>query len=79
VELELDFLQPVGDVFVVDAFDEDAPLVRVVCWGVGGALLRVEELGFCAEDCVFVSSGVGCRVEIRCCRDILNGRNADTP
>jgi hypothetical protein len=50
VELELDFFQPVRDVFVVDAFYEDAPLVGVVDGGVCGALLRVEGLRFAAED-----------------------------
>jgi hypothetical protein len=46
----LDFFQPVGDVFVVDAFDEDAPLVGVVDGGVGGSLFGVERFRFAAED-----------------------------
>lgn len=50
VELELDFFQPVGDVFVVDAFYEDAPLVGVVDGGVGGSLFGVERFRFAAED-----------------------------
>lgn len=50
MELELDFLEPVGDVFVVDAFYEYAPLMRVVRGRICGALLKVEELGFAAEN-----------------------------
>lgn len=50
VQLELDFLQPVGDIFAVDAFDEYAPMVRVVRGNIGWFLLWVEELGFAAED-----------------------------
>lgn len=49
VELKLDLLQPVGDVFVVDAFDVDAPLMRVIGGGVGGFLGWVEGLSFAAE------------------------------
>lgn len=50
MQLELDFFQPVGDVFVVDAFDEDAPLVGVVGRGIGRPLLGVEGLRFAAKD-----------------------------
>jgi hypothetical protein len=50
VELELDFFQPVGDVFVVDAFYKNAPLVGVVDGGVGGSLFGVKGLRFAAED-----------------------------
>lgn len=49
VQLKLDFFQPVGDVFIVDTFDVNAPLMRVVGWGVGGFLGWVEGLGFAAE------------------------------
>lgn len=55
MELELDFLEPVGDVFVVDAFYEYAPLMRVVRGRICGALLRVEELGFAAENWILVN------------------------
>lgn len=50
MELELDFAEPVGYVFAVDAFDEDAPLVGVVGGGVGGFVLGVEGVRFAAED-----------------------------
>lgn len=51
VELELDFAQPVGDVFAVDAADVDGPLVRVVGVYTGGAVGGVEGFGDAAVDC----------------------------
>lgn len=50
VQLELDFFQPVGDIFTVDAFDEYAPLMRVVWGNVRWFLLWIEKLGFAAKD-----------------------------
>lgn len=50
MQFELNFFQPVGDVFVVYAFDEDAPFVGMVFGRVGRAVVGVEWLGFAAED-----------------------------
>jgi hypothetical protein len=50
VELELHFTEPVGYVFAVDAFDEDAPLVGVVGGSVGRFVVGVEGVRFAAED-----------------------------
>ena len=57
MELELDFFQPVGDVFVVEAANEDGPLVRVFGADARGAVVGVEGFGDGAVDC-----GVGEKV-----------------
>lgn len=46
----MDFAEPVGYVFAVDALDEDAPLVGVVGGCVGGSVFGVEGVRFAAED-----------------------------
>ena len=51
MQLELHFFEPVGDVFVVDAADEDGPLVRVFGADAGWAVAGVEGLGDGAVDC----------------------------
>jgi hypothetical protein len=63
VELELDFFQPVGDVFVVDAFYKDAPLVGVVDRAICGSLFGVEGLRFAAED-EWAEDGDGLEVSV---------------
>lgn len=50
MQLELYLLQPVGYVFVVDAADEDGPLVRVLGTYARGAVVGVEGLGDGAVD-----------------------------
>ena len=50
MQFELDFFEPVGDVFAVDAADEDGPLVRVLGVDVGGSVGRVEGFGYAAID-----------------------------
>lgn len=56
MQLELHLFQPVGYVFVVDAADEDGPLVRVLRAYARGAVVGVEGLGDGAVDC-----GGGCQ------------------
>lgn len=51
MELELDLLQPVGDVFAVDTFDVYAPAMGVVWGDIVGLVLGIEGDGFAAEDC----------------------------
>lgn len=60
MQLELHLFEPVGDVFVVDAADEDGPLVRVFGADAGGPVAGVEGLGDGAVDCFGwrVSEGV---------------------
>ena len=51
MQFELDFAQPVGDVFAVDAAHVDGPLVCVVWVYAGGAVGGVEGFGDAAVDC----------------------------
>lgn len=51
MQLELHLFQPVGYVLVVDAADEDGPLVRVLGADARGAVVGVEGLGDGAVDC----------------------------
>lgn len=51
MQLELHLLQPVGYVLVVNAADEDGPLVRVLGAYARGAVVGVEGLGDGAVDC----------------------------
>ena len=50
MELELDFAEPVGDVFAVDAADVDGPLVGVFGVDVWGAVGGVEGFGDASID-----------------------------
>ena len=78
MQLELDFLEPVGYVFVVDAFDIDRPFMRVVLVGAVFAVCRVDGFGDGAVGC-----GKRCgleKVSMDQNRDHkLNGRYTWTP
>jgi hypothetical protein len=50
VQLELDFLEPVGDVFAVDSADEDLPAVGVVGWAICWLVLWVKRVRDTAKD-----------------------------
>ena len=79
MKLKLDFLEPVGDVFVVDAFYENTPLVRMVGWNVGGFFGWVEGLGFAAKDYGLLDVGWGGGGSGGGFDGIPKGRKTETP
>lgn len=52
MQLELDFLKPVGDVFAVDSPDEDLPFVGVIRRTICGLSLGVKWMRDAAKDCI---------------------------
>ena len=48
MKLELNFLEPVGYVFTVDAADIDGPCMGVIRTNIGRAFVRINGFGYAA-------------------------------